>query len=134
MKGYKAAMEKTNAVNGEDLILQIQRSDYRNDTIKQLDKLFRKHPDVDGFYFATHYLALVAIRYFLEKKIDYRNRFILACFHETQALDILAPEMLIARMPIDDIGQKSIDILLDNIKQRTLPPKHLILNNKLINL
>lgn len=134
MKGYKSAIEKANAVNDEDLILQIQRDNYKNDTIKQLDKLFKKHPDVDGFYFATHYLALEAIRYFLEKKIDYRNRFILACFHETQALDILAPEMLIARMPIDDIGQKSIDMLLDNIKQRTLPSKHLILNNKLINL
>lgn len=133
MKGYKSAIEKANAVDDEELILQIQRNDYKNDTIKQLEKLFRKHPDVDGFYFATHYLALEAIRYFLEKKIDYRNKFVLACFHETQALDILAPEMLIACMPIEDIGQKAIEILLDNIKLRTLPPKHLMLNNKLIN-
>lgn len=134
LQGYKNALKEANAINDEDLILEIQRSDYRNDTIRQLDILLEKHPDVDGFYFATHYLALEAIRYFLTKKIDYRERFTLACFHETQALDILAPEMLIARMPIDNIGKEAIDILLKNITEKTLPPEYLILENELINL
>lgn len=134
LEGYKEAISKTNGTINDDLILEIQRSDYRNDTIEQLDGLFETHPDVDGFYFATHYLALEAIRYFLTKKIDYKKEFTLACFHETQALDILAPDMLIARMPIADIGREAVDILLKNIEQKTLPPKYLILNNKLINL
>jgi len=134
LKGYQNALEKSDIICNNDLILQIQRDDYKNDTIKQLDRLFEMHPDVDGFYFATHYLALEAIRYFILNGIDYQKKFILACFHETQALDILAPKMLIARMPIVDIGQNAVETLLDTIKQKSSFSKNLILSNTLINI
>jgi len=133
MVGYMNALKKANAIQDDSLVLKIKRDDYKNDIKKQLNTLFKKHTDVDGLYFATHYLALEAIRYFLAKNIDYR-KFVLACFHETQALDILAPEMITARMPINEMGEKSVEILLENIKQKTLHPRHLVLENELINI
>jgi LacI family transcriptional regulator len=134
IKGYKNALKKSNIPCDNDLIVQVQRGDYKNDIIKQLDRLFKKHRDIDGFYFTTHYLAIEAIRYFLSKGIDYNKRFRMACFHETEALDILAPKMLVARMPVHNIGKKAMDILLDNITRKTIVPKNMMLRNEIVKL
>ncbi|MDR2449770.1 MAG: LacI family transcriptional regulator [Prevotellaceae bacterium] len=134
LKGYKKALKKANIPCNNDLIIQVQRNDYKKDIIKQLDALFKKHRDIDGFYFTTHYLAIEAIRYFLSRGINYNKHFRLACFHETEALDILAPKMIVARMPVNDIGKKAMDILLDNITQKTTLPKSMVLTNELTNL
>jgi LacI family transcriptional regulator len=134
LKGYKKALEKAKLPHHPDLIIQVQRDDYKNDIIKQLDKLFKKHQDIDGFYFSTHYLAIEAIRYFLVNGINYNRQFRLSCFHETEALDILAPKMLVARMPVNDIGKKAMDVLLDNITQKTTSPKNMMLTNEIANI
>jgi LacI family transcriptional regulator len=134
LKGYKKALKKAKIPCNPDLILQIQRNDYKNDAIKQLDRLFKKHRDIDGFYFTTHYLAIEAIRYFLSNRINYNKRFRMTCFHETEALDILAPKMIIARMPVNDIGGKAMDILQDNITQKTTTSKNMMLTNEIVNI
>ena len=95
----------------------IDRANYQTDIIEKLDGLFAEVPDVDGFFFATHYLALEAIRYFIRKKIDFHSRFQMGCFHDTSALDILAPEMAISRMPIAEMGKESVATLLENIRK-----------------
>jgi LacI family transcriptional regulator len=134
LEGYKNALKKSKIPCNNDLILQINRDEYKADTIHQLNTLFEKHKDVDGFYFTTHYLAIEAIRYFLSKGINYNKKFVLSCFHETEALDLLSPKMITARMPVHSIGKNAIDILLNNIKQKTVPSKKLILQNEIINL
>jgi LacI family transcriptional regulator len=134
LKGYKKALKKAKIVCNPELILQIQRNDYKKDIITQLDTLFRKHQDIDGFYFTTHYLAIEAIRYFLSRGINYNKRFKMACFHETEALDILAPKMIVARMPVNDIGKKAMDILQDNITDKTMSPKNMMLTNEIVKL
>ena len=58
----------------------------------------------------------------------------MACFHETEALDILAPKMMVARMPVNDIGKKAMDILQDNITNKTTAPKNMTLPNEITNI
>ena len=133
IEGYKDALKGAECDLDEDLVILIQRDNYKNEVITKLDALFEKHPDIDGFYFTTHYLAIESIRYFISKKINYLEKFALSCFHDTEALDILAPKMTIARMPIEEMGKNAVEILLDNITQKTSLPQNLILDNDIIN-
>lgn len=130
-EGYKRALEEADIAFDSSLCLQISRINYKDDTLKNLDQLFKQHADVDAFYFATHYLALEAIRYFIDKRIDYHCLFKMACFHDTIALDILAPEMLISRMPIEEMGAKAVDILIQHIKQPSMNAQGFVLENTL---
>ncbi|WP_233566755.1 hypothetical protein [Parabacteroides sp. AM58-2XD] len=102
------------------------------DIIDKLDCLFEEVQDVDGFFFSTHYLALEAIRYFVNHKIDYQSRFHMGCFHETIALNILAPDMSITLMPIQEMGIQAVQILLENIGNNDFTPKGVVVDNLFI--
>lgn len=131
--GYKSALADAGMNVDDSLCLSIDRADYHNDTWKQLGNLLEKHPDVDGFFMATHYLAMESIRFFMSEGIDYNNRFKLGCFHTTTALDILAPKMFFSMMPINEIGQEAVSILIDNIAEKKPGNTvHITLNNTLL--
>ena len=117
IEGYYEAIDMLHLENDQSLEVVVSRNYYEEGVRQQLDHLFKEVPDVDGFYFSTHYLALEAIRYFRSHQIDYLNKFHMGCFHTTVGLDILAPNMLISEMPIEAIGKTAVEILLDNIKE-----------------
>lgn len=129
--GYRKALRDLEVSNDLELEIFVERQSYKTDLIDKFDCLFKKVPDVDGFFFSTHYLALESIRYFINHRIDYHTRFSMGCFHETTALDILCPEMSISRMPIEEMGIQSVKILLENINDKNFAPKGIVVNNQL---
>lgn len=132
IEGYRKALKELNLSNDLSLEIFVDRQNYKIDIIDKLDYLFSELPDVDGFFFSTHYLALEAIRYFIDRNIDYKNKFQMGCFHETISLDILAPRMSISRMPIHEMGVESVKILLENIQDKEAGYKAVILDNELL--
>ena len=85
IEGYRKALDAQGINSDLDLELFIERQNYEIDIVDKLDSLFKEVPDVDGFFFSTHYLALEAIRYFIKRKIDYHTRFNMGCFHDFQS-------------------------------------------------
>ena len=115
-KGYIKALEEAGLDTNPDLHGEVQFTNYETEIFNVLDTIFKKVPDVDGFFFTTHILALEAFRYFYEKGININKGFELACIHGVSAFRALAPKMLIARMPIEEIGKNAVHILLNEIK------------------
>ena len=130
LDGYYSALNDADISFDSRLLKVISRKNYAEDIIHALDELFAEVPDVDSFYFTTHYLALETLRYFINHNIDYRNKFNLACFHDTYALDILAPDMAVSRMPIEEMGKQAISILLQNIRKTATDVKGIVVKNK----
>lgn len=127
--GYRKALRDCDIVNDLDLEVFVERQNYKTDIIDKLDCLFEEVPSVDAFFFSTHYLALEAIRYFINCKMDYHTRFHMGCFHETIALDILSPEMSISKMPIEQMGVQAMQTLLENIKDENFERRGVVLDN-----
>lgn len=115
LDGYRRALHDMGLNDDISLEVFVDRLDYESDIVEKLDCLFMAVPDVDGFFFVTHYLAMSAIRYFVNNNIDY-HRFTLGCFEMMEGLDILAPEMCSELFPIEEMGKEAIDILLDDIQ------------------
>ena len=81
-----------------------------------LDTIFETEPDVDGFYFTTHYLGMEGLRYFYKRNIDV-SKIGLACLHSTPSFELLAPNMHIALLPIKEIGRVSlVRILIEKLE------------------
>lgn len=132
--GYSEALVSAGIGIDPALCVKVDRRNYVRSIVDELDALLERCPDVDGFFFSTHYLALEAMRYFIERGIDYRRRFRFACFHTTTALDILAPEMLVTQMPIEEMGTRAVDMLLENIQDREkFRPQGVVLQNRIVN-
>jgi len=125
--GYRKALVENGLTVNPDLYGEVGFYNYDQDIVQVLDAIFKKVPDVDGFFFATHILALEAFRYFHKKGIDINNNFGLACIHEVPTFSVLAPKMNIAKMPVQKIGSEAVKILIKEIKAQKI--KRSIKNN-----
>lgn len=117
-EGYKQALLDSKIKLNPVLEGNVEYDNYESKIVKVLDNIFEKVPDVDGFFFTTHILALEAFLYFNNKGIDFNKQFQLACIHGVSLFKILAPGINIAKMPIVDIGKNAVDILLGEIQSR----------------
>ncbi|MBF0649999.1 LacI family DNA-binding transcriptional regulator [Dysgonomonas sp. GY75] len=117
-EGYKQALLDSGIKFNPTLVGNVEYEDYETKIVKILDNIFEKVPDVDGFFFTTHILALEAFLYFNNRGIDFNRQFQLACIHGVSLFKILAPKINIARMPVSDIGKNAIDILLGEIREK----------------
>lgn len=116
--GYKKALEEAGITVDNNLLIEVNISDYENELDKVLCELLSNHPDIDGFFFSTHILAINTIRYLHNHFNNVNKRFGFACIHEEPLLKVLAPNIKIARMPVKEIGQMSAEILLNEIKRK----------------
>lgn len=134
-EGFEDALRESGITVSSDLYGEINFVHYEKNIYRVLDEIFSKVPDVDGFFFTTHILALEAFQYFNDKKI--KPEFELACIHEAPVFKILAPRMNVARMPIEEIGRNAVRLLIEqieaarkkeNARRRSVETKHLILS------
>ncbi len=131
-QGYCNGLQESGLSYDERLVIEIDRPTYQSDSITQLDRLFKDIPDVDGFFFTTHYLAFEAIRYFISHDMDYHSKFHLGCFHDTLGLGILAPEMCISKIQVQEMGTRATQILTEVIEDVNRPSQCEVLKNILL--
>lgn len=115
-EGYVRALSEAGLAVGDELYAEVAFAGYEKRIDAVLDRLFERVPDVDGFFFTTHILALEAFRYCYEKGIDINAGYGLCCIHEMPAMRVLAPGMSVARMPIAEIGRQAVQLLLARIR------------------
>jgi len=134
-EGFEDALRESGITIDPNLYGEVNFFHYEKNLYQVLDNIFNNGPDVDGFFFTTHILALEAFQYFNDRGI--KADFEFACIHEAPVFRILAPRINVARMPIEEIGKNAVSLLIEQIdiakenrknqKQR-IETKHLILS------
>lgn len=117
-RGYRQAFADAGIEWDSALYGYVEYTGFEKNIVTTLDAILEKVKDVDGFFFATHILALEAFCYFARRNININENWGLACIHEVSTFQVLAPHMNIARMPIEKIGQHTTKILHENIMDR----------------
>jgi len=118
-EGYARAMMESGVQVDFNLYGEVAYVNYEKNLFKVLDQIFENVPDVDGFFFTTHILALEAFNYFFERGIDINNgKYGLACIHGVPSFKVLAPKMNIAWMPIEEIGKNTVRMLVNAINAK----------------
>lgn len=121
-EGYVNALTNFHIHVNPDLYCEVPYVNYQETIYDALDKMFQAVPDVDGFFFTTHILAIEALRYFYDRGIDINDGgWGLACMHEDSLFRALAPKMSIAHFPIEKIGDSAVRILLRQIRENSTP-------------
>ena len=116
--GYKRALENYQIPIETNLYGEVSFKNYQNNIVEVLERIIREVPDVNGFFFTTHILALEAFQYFHEKGIPFNQKYGLACIHDIPTFRVLAPQIHTARMPVEEMSQKLVNILTSQIKQK----------------
>lgn len=115
--GYKRAHKQAGVDVDPTLDRFVEISNYEVNIVNVLDKLFAEVPDLDGFFFISHILAIETLVYMYERGIDVNN-YEMACIHEVTTFRALAPKMHTAVMPVSEIGQNSVNILIEDIESK----------------
>lgn len=117
IEGYRRALRESGIEQNPNLIADVEFATYRSDAAGAIERILALEPDVDGFCFITHILAIEAINCFHEHGINFNDRFKMGCVHEVPMMKIVAPKMSIARLPADEIGRQAVRLLLTSLKK-----------------
>lgn len=117
-KGYDSALREAGMEVREELVGVVASSNYEEDVFRAMDEIYRNVPEVDAFFFATHQIAIEAFRYFKERKISIGDGKRLGCIHLHPIFNVLAPKIRVAYMPVEVIGARAVDIIVNNIRSR----------------
>jgi LacI family transcriptional regulator len=132
-KGYEKAMKKHRIEINPELIGEVAFHGYEKDIPATLDRIFLRIPDVDGFFFTSHILAIEAFQYFRVHHMDYNRKFRLGSIHEEPLFQNIAPHINVAMMPVAKIGKRIVDILSEQMHAKYSPSKTPLATRESIN-
>lgn len=113
-EGVEDALRESGLQLDPRLYGEVDFSGYEQNVHRVLNNIFTEVPDVDGFFFTTHILALEAFQYYYEKGI--KQDFEMACIHEVPIFKVLAPRINVARMPVGEIGRTAVTSLIEQME------------------
>jgi LacI family transcriptional regulator len=118
-EGYLRALKESGMDFDPGLRKEVAFLSYESDILPVLDELYAYEPNIDAFFFPTHILLIEAFRYFHDHNINIK-KLGLACIHDAPLFRVLAPHINTARMPVEDIGNEAVRILINDINRKEL--------------
>lgn len=111
--GYCDALEEAGLPVDERLLCEFSSKLDIEERYRKIDELLAYAPDIDGIFFTTHVLVLSTYSHFVELGRDTFRGEHWACIHSTDDFKLLLPGISVAQIPINDMGKKSVEMLLD---------------------
>lgn len=113
--GYEKAILDADLELNNHLVGVASFQNFEDEISHIISNIFNHVPDVDGFFFATHVLALESFRYFMENDIHIKNGYQFGCIHGSSIFKALAPNIHVAYMPVEIIGKQAVELITNNI-------------------
>lgn len=96
---------------------EIRYSNIKEDVKSAIDELFGEGSEVDGVLFATNSISMLGIRNLMHKGINIPNDVKVVCFDKSDAFDLMSIPIPYILQPIEEMGKRSVDILIKQIEQ-----------------
>jgi DNA-binding LacI/PurR family transcriptional regulator len=130
MNGYLAALKKYRIPVNEKLIAVCQN--FEEDALANVKKLFARKPYPDGIFAINDASAVTAIKYLNKKGIRIPQEAAVIGFNNDPISEIVEPSLTTIMLPCYDIGRIAVDMLINRINDRDLPPETITLHSRLI--
>lgn len=113
-KGYTAALKKSGIDFRKSLLKEVDIANDPREIVKALkDLLENQRPD--GLLIASNILAAHGLRYINTLPLKVPADLAVVSFDETEALDLFYAPLTYIRQPLQEMGKKATQILLENI-------------------
>ena len=129
--GYQNTM-KHNGLPVEDTFIKELDYEYsESDMLEVIRSMVQSPSSIEGIVFATHFLAASGLRAL--KKLNFRipADVALVSFGQMNAFDLIEPPVTSVIQPVDELGDRAVEILLDNMGGEKREHKSIILHNSL---
>lgn len=133
--GYKKALEKNNIPFDSKLVYTCDKVTYE-EGLQFTKQLLEEHPDVDGLFAITDLVAVGAVVYCNENKIEVPKDLKIIGFSNWFMSQIIKPNLSTVEQPSYEMGSAAFNLLLEEMLCRKegieFTPKSIELNTQII--
>jgi LacI family transcriptional regulator len=130
-EGYQKALEDSGIIANKNWIRQISFS-HNNEEILDAIKSLNESETIDAILFSTSKIALMGIQCLFELGLKIPDDISVITFDDPDSLKICNPTVTAIAQPLEQMGIKSISVLLNQIlnKNNNLEKSEIILNTR----
>ena len=122
--GYKEALKKHKIKINDKIILYVDYKNIRTSTFEKLEMLIDQN--VDSIVFTNNQVATEVLKHIRTKYNPFLSKLEYAVFDNADIFDYIPTHITSIAQPIDDIANKAIELLFNNINGNTKKQKILL--------
>jgi len=120
--GYQKALRDHGITANEKTLVKIPFDATEEDTNNLLKVLFEENPQIDAVFFSTNYLAVRGLFFLKSIQKPINDGFMIVAYDDQDVFRIHTPPISVVDQPIEQIAEKIIDIILQELSaDRSLP-------------
>ena len=133
--GYKKALEKNNIPFDSKLVYTCEKVTFE-EGLQFTEQLIKEHPNVDGIFAITDLVAVGAVAYCNEQKINIPQDIKIIGFSNWFMSQVITPKLSTVEQPSHEMGIAAFNLLLEEMTSRKeeleFNPKTIELNTQII--
>jgi LacI family transcriptional regulator len=114
-RGYVAAVKKYKKVVHKNYIHEIGLDHIEANVQEGIRKFLQLEPRVDAIFFTTNTLAVFGLKYLVSLNVNIPNDVAVVAFDHTDAYDLFYIPITHVKQPLEKIGQKATQALIEKI-------------------
>ncbi|MDF1661999.1 MAG: LacI family DNA-binding transcriptional regulator [Planctomycetota bacterium] len=115
-RGYKDALLKHNLPFHPELIREIPYDDIKNSVRRELTRLLRPPHSIHGLFVSNNNIAKATLEILEDLRLRIPRDVSLVCFDDIDMFRHTDPPITAVAQPVERMGQKAVEILLDKLK------------------
>jgi LacI family transcriptional regulator len=115
--GYKKALEKNNIPFDSKLVYTCEKVTFE-EGLQFTEQLIKEHPDVDGIFAITDLVAVGAVAYCNEQKINIPQDIKIIGFSNWFMSQVITPKLSTVEQPSHEMGIAAFNLLLEEMVAR----------------
>jgi len=120
--GYEKALRDHGITANEHTLVKIPFDATEEETNNRLKVLFEENPQIDAVFFSTNYLAVRGLFFLKSIQKPINDGFMIVAYDDQDVFRIHTPPISVVDQPIEQIAEKIIDIILQELSaDRSLP-------------
>lgn len=132
LAGYEQTMLKHGHEVKEGFVKELEYDSIESDMSHIISDMVQFPVNIEGIVFATHFLAASGLRELKKLNIRVPMDVAFVSFGQMSDFDLVEPPITSLAQPIDEIGDKAVELLLRSMKDDSLVHEKINLISKLI--
>ena len=132
VEGYKKALKHHNIDFDETIVIPVPFEKVDETIHSHLQKLVHGPDKVDAIFTLNNNLAGSCLKYFAQNNISVPNEVSVVSFDNVDWFDFSNPPLTGVAQPVQSIGTRSVEILIDKISKKNTEKQQVTLPTKLV--
>ena len=127
MEGFVDALKKHNLPAGKNMIKRLPFDLDRPGFTQEITKYLQNNKDLDAVFFATNYLGICGIESIRSLGLQIGTDLGMVSFDDHDIFRLLNPAITCVAQPVEEIGKKLIQLLIDEMDNNSVTPMQVVL-------